>query len=71
MTESAYRKRFNGFPKRLPCLVCGRMRRASGPGHRIHAACQSQASDLEMRSEMIVAIPESARVNFWDVVHPH
>lgn len=34
------RPRVKGFPKRLPCLVCGRSRVARSPGVRIHAACR-------------------------------
>jgi len=29
-----------GFPKKLPCLVCGRLRKAYSPSVRIHAACR-------------------------------
>ena len=35
-----YRRRYRGFPKRLPCLVCGKLRTARSPSVRIHAACR-------------------------------
>lgn len=35
-----YRGRHPGFPKKLPCLVCGRPRKAHSPSLRIHAACR-------------------------------
>lgn len=35
-----YRRRYPGFPKRLPCLVCGRPRVAQSPAERIHASCR-------------------------------
>ncbi len=33
-------RRYRGFPKQLPCLVCGRPRCSTWPGDRIHVACR-------------------------------
>jgi hypothetical protein len=38
-----------GWPKALPCLVCGRVRRAEGPSHRLHEHCQLAISEIETR----------------------
>jgi len=33
-----------GFPKELPCLVCGRPRKSTWPGDRLHKTCREQRS---------------------------
>lgn len=36
-----YRRRYLGFPKMLPCLVCEKPRKARSPSLRIHAVCRA------------------------------
>jgi hypothetical protein len=42
-----------GFPKKLPCLICGRLRRSSWPGDRIHEPCQKERAE-QIAHEYIV-----------------
>lgn len=39
------RRHFPGFPKKLPCLICGRSRRAQWPGDRLHSSCQKERDE--------------------------
>jgi hypothetical protein len=39
-SEPTFRRRYPGFPKRLPCLVCDRLRVSHSPSERIHASCR-------------------------------
>jgi hypothetical protein len=34
-----------GWPKPLPCLVCGRVRASVGPADRIHPGCRRAAEE--------------------------
>lgn len=37
--------RRSGWPRRLPCLACGRLRLATSPAQRLHTECRQRASD--------------------------
>jgi hypothetical protein len=41
---SRYRRHYPGFPKKLPCLVCGRLKKSLWPGERIHFNCKRDRS---------------------------
>ena len=43
--DAARRRR--GFPKRLPCLRCGRRRWSHSPSDRLHDACRKSAAELD------------------------
>jgi hypothetical protein len=54
------KRTFKGFPKRLPCLVCGRFRTAQSPAHRIHFACRKTYSQyFGVESFIVIAARES------------
>lgn len=45
-----FKREFDGFPKFLPCLVCGKPRQARSPAVRLHASCRKARraqSDVE------------------------
>lgn len=37
-----------GFPKQLPCLVCGRARKSTWPGDRIHPQCRRARAGIAL-----------------------
>jgi len=39
-TVKAFKRKFKGFPKRMPCLGCGRMRLTHSPATRFHPGCR-------------------------------
>ena len=47
--KAVQKREYRGFPKKLPCLVCGKDRVAKWPGDRIHAACR------EARAQAVAA----------------
>lgn len=53
MTTPA-RRTVPGFPKKLPCLICGRPRRSSWPGDRIHPTCQKEREQQAVGEYLIL-----------------
>jgi hypothetical protein len=37
---AAFKRKYKGFPKRMPCLGCGRMRLTRSPAIRFHPGCR-------------------------------
>lgn len=52
---------FRKFPKKLPCLVCGRRRRSTWAGDRIHPACNRARSGVIDEYAMTMVNPHYHR----------